>query len=78
MYYIEYADADSQTTIGKGITGAAAKSVTGDDGIDANLATNGTGTGTGVDDETPVAYRGMENLWSNVRNFIDKVTYIAP
>ena len=71
LYYIEYADADSQTTIGKGITGAAAKSVTGDDGIDANLATNGTGTGTGVDDETPIAYRGIENLWGNVGLFID-------
>ncbi len=70
LYYIEYADADSQTTIGKGITSAALHT-TGADGIDANLATNGTGTGTGLDDETPIAYRGIENLWGNARNFID-------
>ncbi|MBA7705511.1 hypothetical protein ES703_114342 [subsurface metagenome] len=70
LYYIEYADANSQTTIGKGIT-SGVKELTGADGIDANLATNGTGTGTGIDDETPVAYRGMENLWGNVRQFID-------
>ena len=63
LYYIEYADADSQTTIGKGITSATGVSATGADGIDANLATNGTGSGTGADGQTPVAYRGMENLW---------------
>lgn len=71
LYYIEYADADSQTTIGKGITGTVAIHATGADGIDANLATNGTGTGTGVDDETPIAYRGMENLWGNASQIID-------
>jgi len=70
LYYIEYADADSQTTIGQGIVDSA-KRATGYDGIDANLATNGTGSGTGIDGETPIAYRGMENLWGNVRQFID-------
>lgn len=74
LYYIEYAndadDADSQTTIGQGITGGPEK-LTGADGIDALLATNGTGKGSGVDDETPIAYRGMENLWGNVYQFID-------
>ena len=71
LYYIEYANADSQTTIGQGIISAAAKKATGADGIDANLATNGTGSGTGLDGETPIAYRGMENLWGNVNQFID-------
>lgn len=71
LYYIEYADADSQTTIGQGIVNDAAKSATGADGIDANLATNGTGSGTSTDGSTPIAYRGIENLWGNVRNFID-------
>ncbi|GAJ19866.1 unnamed protein product, partial [marine sediment metagenome] len=71
LYYIEYADADSQTKIGKGITDVEAPKATGADGIDVNLAINGTGKGTGVDGETPIAYRGIENLWGNVYRFID-------
>ena len=76
LYYIEYADADSQTTIGRGIvnkvtgTGFAGE-LTGVDGIDANLATNGTGIGTGTSGLTPIAYRGIENLWGNIWKFID-------
>ena len=71
LYYIEYADANSQTAIGRGVVDAAAKVNTGADGIDANLATNGTGTGTGTDGLTPIAYRGIENFWGNTWQFID-------
>ena len=75
LYYIEYADADSQTTIGRGIvdkpsgTGFAGE-LTGADGIDNNLASNGTGSGTGTDGLTPIAYRWIENLWGNAWQFI--------
>lgn len=76
LYYIEYADADSQTTIGEGIvdmdsgTGFAGE-LTGTDNIDTNVAANGTGTGDGTTGLTPIAYRGIENLWGNVWKFID-------
>ncbi len=70
LYYIEYANANSQATIGQGIVSDALHT-TGADGIDANLATNGTGSGTGADGATPIAYRGIENLWGNVYQFID-------
>ena len=76
LIYIEYADPDVQTTIGKGIVDKASGTgfngeLTGADGIDDNLATNGTGAGTGTDGLTPVAWRGIENLWGNVWQFVD-------
>lgn len=71
LYYIEYANANSQTTIGRGVVDVGAKVNTGAGGIDANLATNGTGTGTGTSGATPIAYRGIENFWGNTWQFID-------
>ena len=76
LYYIEYADADSQTTIGRGIvdkpigTGFAGE-LTGADSIDTNIASNGTGTGDATDGLTPISYRGKENFYGNCWNFID-------
>ena len=76
LFYVEYAGANSQTLIGEGVVDKAsgtgfAGELTGADSIDSNLATNGTGTGTGSDGLTPIAYRGIENLWGNVWTFID-------
>lgn len=76
LFYVEYAGANSQTLIGKGIVDKAggtgfAGELTGAGSIDSNLATNGTGTGTGTNGLTPIAYRGIENLWGNVWKFID-------
>lgn len=76
LYYVEYADPDSQTTVGKGIINKASGTgyngeLNGDDTIDANMEANGTGTGTGTNGLTPIAYRGIENLWGNVWQFID-------
>ncbi|MBC8228940.1 hypothetical protein H8E77_05250 [bacterium] len=76
LYMVEYGSMDSQTNVGRGIVDKAsgtgfAGEVTGFDSIDTNLAANGTGTGTGVDGVTPVAYRWMENLWGNTWGFID-------
>lgn len=75
LYLIEYADWDSQTTIGKGIvdkivgSGFAGEN-TGIDSINTNINTMGTGTGTGTDGLTPIAYRGIENPWGNTWTFI--------
>jgi len=71
LYYIEYMGANSQTAIGQGVVSKAggtgfAGELTGADNIDTNVGANGTGTGDGVDGVTPIAYRGIENLWGNV------------
>lgn len=77
LYYVEYADADSQTTIGRGVVDKAsgagfAGELTGADSIDTQLEnSNGTGSGTGTNGYTPIAYRWIENLWGNVWNFVD-------
>ena len=76
LFYVEYAGANSQILIGKGIVDKAsgtgfAGELTGADSIDSNLATNGIGTGIGSDGLTPIAYRGIENLWGNVWKFVD-------
>lgn len=79
LYYIEFAHADSQSTtngIGKGITSKVSGTgfngeLTGADNVDTNVASNGTGTGDGTDGLTPIAYRGIENLWGNTWTWID-------
>jgi hypothetical protein len=71
LMYIEYGTFDIQTALGKGIVdlppgeGFAGK-LTGADNIDARLAENGTGTGDGVDGQTPVCWRGIENPYGNI------------
>jgi len=76
LYYIEYMGANSQTAIGKGIVDKAggtgfAGELTGHDNIDTNVGVNGTGTGDGVDGLTPIAYRGIENLWGNIWKWVE-------
>lgn len=72
LYYIEYANANSQTQIGAGITNGIAGQLTGLDNADTNIGVNGTGTGDGAeDDKTPAVYRGIENLWGNYWTFVD-------
>jgi len=47
----------------------------GADSIDTQtFATNATGSGTGTNGQTPVSYRGIENLWGNVWLFHDGFT----
>ena len=79
LYLTEYADWDAQETIGLGIVSKAsgtgfAGSYTGIDSINTNIDSQGTGTGTGTSGYTPVAYRGMENLWGNTYSFISGYT----
>ncbi len=72
---IEYATFNIPSVIGLGVTNLAVGNtgtyggvLTGADSIDSNLAltTNGTGTGTGVNGETPTAWRYLENIYGNV------------
>jgi hypothetical protein len=74
LMYIEFGTFDLQTALGKGIvdlesgTDFAGK-LTGADDIDSRLAENGTGTGSGVDGQTPICWRGKENPWGNCYKF---------
>lgn len=75
LMYIEYGTFSLQTALGKGTvllssgTGFAGLD-TGADSIDSNLNYNGTGKGTGTDGSTPISWRGIENPWGNVWEFI--------
>lgn len=79
LYLVEYANWNSQSTsvgIGRGIvdkasgTGFAGEN-NGAYSADTNIGTNGTGTGTGAADGlVPIVYRGIENIWGNVNQFI--------
>jgi len=75
LMYIEYGTFDIQTALGKGVVDLAsgvdfAGKLTGADGIDALLAENGTGVGSGLSGQTPVCWRGIENPYGNVWKFI--------
>lgn len=75
LFYTEYASLDSQTAIGRGVVDLEsgiyfAGVLTGADSADTNIGVNGTGTGTGTNGKTPIVYRGIENLWGNVYDFI--------
>lgn len=77
LVYTEFGTRDIQTALGRGIVdlssgaGFTGKN-TGADSTDTNIGTNGTGTGTGINGETPIVWRGFENLPSggNVWEFI--------
>jgi hypothetical protein len=75
LMYIEYGTFDIQTALGKGIVDLAsgtnfAGKLTGADSIDTRLGTNGTGTGSGINGQTPVCWRGLENPYGNCWEFI--------
>jgi len=76
LWYIENATSNSQVALGLGVVSKAsgtgfAGELNGADSADTNIGTNGTGTGTGTNGYTPVVWRGLENPWGNVWNFID-------
>lgn len=75
LMYLEFGTFDIQTALGLGVTDLPtgtkyAGLLTGADSIDARLAENGTGVGSGVNGKTPVAWRGIENPYGNVWKFI--------
>jgi hypothetical protein len=75
LMYIEYGTFDIQTALGRGVVDLAsgenfAGKLTGADSIDSRLGTNGTGTGSGTNGKTPVCWRGIENPYGNVWEFM--------
>lgn len=67
LFYIEHGTFNSQSAIGPGRTNAENTSALDTGGADALMNTIGTGGGT---DLQAVAYRGLENPWGNVWEFI--------
>ncbi len=76
LMYIEYKGAALDTGIGLGVINKAsgtgfAGELNGAASIDSNLAANGTGVGTGTNGLVPVAWRGIENPWGNVWQWVE-------
>jgi hypothetical protein len=63
LFAVEYGF-NSQLTVGNGIVSASAASKTG-------ITTGSTTSGTKNNQTTPVNYRGIENFWGNIWNWID-------
>ncbi len=75
LMYLEFGTFDIQTALGKGIVDLSSGTkfaglLTGADSIDARLAENGTGVGSGINGKTPVTWRGIETPYGNIRKFI--------
>jgi hypothetical protein len=75
LFYTEMGSLDSQSALGRGVVDLISGTgfvgvLCGADSADTNISTNGTGAGTGTDGETPIVYRGIENLWGNVWQFV--------
>lgn len=69
LYLIEFADWDIQSAIGMGNVSTSA--VLSNGGTDS-MAYH-TGRAAGIDGQTAVQYRGIENLWGNVWQWIDGI-----
>lgn len=68
LFYIEYASFDSQTKVGPGYTNTANTGSLASGGAAAFERTNGTSVGT--TDVQAVSWRGIENLWGNIWQFV--------
>lgn len=69
LYIVEFADWDCQSKIGQGYTNSNNSSAISSGGTDS--MTYHTGRASGIYGKTAVQYRGMENLWGNVRQWVD-------
>ena len=72
LFLVEFATNDSQTAIGAGRTKATTATTTGLCDTVPNL----TGTTYGNNQEANVVYRGFEDLWGNVWEFVDGVNWV--
>lgn len=67
LYYVEYANMNSQSALAPGRTNASNTSALDTGAGNALMAANGTGGGT---DTQAVCYRGIENPWGNIWEFV--------
>ena len=72
LYMIEFADWDSQSKIGRGyVDGNSSPQNVGT----TDAMTYHTGRPSGTDGKTSVQYRGIEDLWGNVYDFVDGMNF---
>jgi len=71
LYQVEFANWDSQTVVGNGNTNTSAALSTG--GTDSMIYH--TGRAAGTDGQVQVKYRGIEDLWGNVWEWIDGANF---
>ena len=71
LYLVEFADWDSQSVIGRGNVDSGSIMNTG--GTDS--MTYHTGRASGTDGSTQVQYRGIEDPWGNVYEWIDGINF---
>lgn len=71
LYLVEFADWNSQAKIGRGVVDASAAVNSG--GTDS--MTYHTGRASGTDGQVSVQYRGIENPWGNVYEWIDGINF---
>lgn len=71
LYLVEYADFNSQEKIGPGIVNDADSHKTGE----TDSMVYHTGRAAGTDGKTAVQYRGIENPWGNVLEFVDGINF---
>ncbi len=72
LYLIEYANFNSQATIGRGVVDKAAGSGNESEitGATSSLG-NASGKASGTDGLVSVSYRGIENFWGNMWKWVD-------
>jgi len=79
LYLVEYADFDSQSTIGRGYVDAPNspdnESITTGRTI---FLGNESGREAGTDGLTAISYRGVENFWGNVFKWVDGINAVSP
>lgn len=80
---IEHQTTNFQSAIGRGICDLPEDvfpytefdgKINGADAADQMIGANGTGAGTGANGQTPVVWRGLENLWGNAAQMLDGIT----
>lgn len=71
LYLVEFADWDSQKKMGQGIVNDADSHKTGE----TDSMVYHTGRAAGTDGKTAVQYRGIENPWGNVREWVDGINF---
>ena len=68
LYIVEFADWNSQSEIGQGYTNNNSSEISSGR---TDSMTYHTGRASGTDGNTAVQYRGIENLWGNVYQWVD-------
>ncbi len=72
LYLVEYANFDSQSTIGKGVVDIASGTVNHSINTGGTISLGNTsGMASGTDGVVSISYRGIENFWGNIWKWVD-------